>query len=315
MAINGPIGVLCGGPSSEREISINSGKAVYEALASKGLPVKLLVLSADRESIPNEIKMAGIKVAFIALHGAFGEDGTIQCILDELQIPYTGSSAEASHFAMDKVFARRRWISERLPVPRWVAAEPINVMSRFKGFSFPLMVKPLAQGSSIGMSLVDTPEELVQAAHVAAEYGEQILLEEYLPGQELTVGILEDQPLPVIQIVPKRRFYDYVAKYTPGMCEYRVPAPLAAQTARHVQEVALRAHQALGCRYFSRVDMILVAQRGPVLLELNTIPGMTATSLLPKAAAAVGIDFPRLCLKMLASASEGSPVVSAASGR
>ena len=154
------------------------------------------------------------------------------------------------------------------------------------------------------MSLVDRPEDLPAAVREAARFGERILLEEHLPGPEVTVGILEDKPLPVIQIVPKRRFYDYTAKYTPGETDYLVPAPVPADTTRLLQEMALRAHEILGCRSFSRVDMILVPERGPVLLELNTIPGMTATSLLPKAALCAGIGFPELCRRMLASAFE-----------
>ena len=298
------IGVLCGGPSAEREISLRSGRAVYEAICCLGYPAVLVELSSTADSIPAELKKAKIGCAFIVLHGPFGEDGTIQALCDQMGIPYTGSSAEASHFALDKVSSHRRWIAARLPVPRGVVVEPINASTRAKDLKFPLFVKPIAQGSSLGMSLVDSLRELPQAVEEAAPYGEQLLLEEYLPGQELTVGILEDRPLPVIQIVPKRRFYDTVAKYTPGMCEYHVPAPLPKPTARLVQRLAQRAHRALGCRSFSRVDMILVPRRGPVLLELNTIPGMTSTSLLPKAAAAAGIDFQELCRRMLASATD-----------
>ncbi len=302
--MNGPIGVLCGGPSAEREISLRSGRAIQEALSSERLPSLLLELSQERRRIPGELKSSGIGIAFIALHGAFGEDGTIQALLEQLEIPYTGSRVEACRYAMDKVSARKRWMAAGFPVPRGIVAEPINAAARAqKGqMPYPWVVKPTAQGSSLGMSIVDREEQLPQAVEEAGRYGEQILIEEYLPGPELTVGILEDRPLPVIQVAPKRRFYDFQAKYTPGMTEYRVPAPLPDPVRRKVQHLALAAHEALGCRSFSRADLILTADRGPVLLEINVIPGMTATSLLPKAAAAVGIGFPELCRRMLGSA-------------
>ena len=298
----GKIGVLCGGPSAEREISLRSGKGIHEALRSQGFPVVLVELSQNLERIPEELKRSGLTSAFIALHGPFGEDGVLQGILEELKIPYTGSSVEASRYAMDKLSCRLRWLAAKLPVPKAVLAEPINAAVRAQEFSFPLVVKPVAQGSSYGMSIVDSAGELPKAMEEAGRYGDQILLEEYLPGPELTVGLLEDQPLPVIQIVPKRRFYDFIAKYTPGMTEYLVPAPLPAEVTKQVQTLAQAAHETLGCRSFSRVDLVLVPRRGPVLLELNTVPGMTATSLLPKAALAAGIDFPELCRRMLASA-------------
>lgn len=309
--MEGRIGVLCGGPSAEREISIRSGKAIHEALGAQGLPSVLVELSKDAERIPEEIRKHHLATAFIALHGPFGEDGTIQEILEELKIPHTGSSVEASRYCLDKASCRLRWLAAKLPVPRAILVEPINALIRSHELPFPMVVKPTAQGSSYGISIVDRPEEFPKAVEEAARYGESILLEEYLPGPELTVGILEDQPLPVIQIVPKRRFYDLVAKYTAGMTEYLVPAPLPQEVHRRVQELAKAAHQILGCRSFSRVDMILVPERGPVLLEINTIPGMTATSLLPKAAREAGIDFPELCRRMLASAFHSSVTVMA----
>ncbi|MCM8812221.1 MAG: D-alanine--D-alanine ligase [Candidatus Omnitrophica bacterium] len=298
----GLVGVLCGGPSHEREISLKSGTAVHEALSSLDIRTELVTLSSDPEKIPDEIRLSGIRCAFIALHGPFGEDGTVQSILEELKIPYTGSDVEASRYAMDKISARRRWIAAKLPVPYVVEAEPISALTRAKDMVFPIVVKPAGQGSSIGMSIVDTMEELAPAAEKAGQFGERIILEEYLPGPEVTVGILEDRPLPVVQVIPKNRFYDYEAKYTPGMTEYRVPAPISKEETASVQEIALKAHEVLGCRSFSRVDFILVPGRGPVILEINTIPGMTESSLLPKAAKAAGIGFPELCRRMLASA-------------
>jgi D-alanine-D-alanine ligase len=299
--MNGKIGVLCGGPSGEREISLRSGPAVHEALLSLGLPSTLVILSEKEAEIPEELKRSGIRSAFIALHGYFGEDGTIQALLEQMGIPYTGSSAEACSYAMDKVCSRRRWLAEGLPVPRWELADSSSARERAGRLGFPLILKPKGGGSSLGMNIVDCPEELSAAVGQASRYGPEILLEEYLPGPELTVGILDNQPLPVIQIVPKRRFYDYVAKYTPGMTEYWVPAPVPEAVSAVVQDLALRAHELIGCRSFSRVDLILAEGRGPVLLEINAIPGMTQASLLPKAAAAAGIPFPELCRRMLSS--------------
>lgn len=306
-AIPGPIGVLCGGPSQEREISIRSGRAVHAALLEQRLPVELVILSENENRIPDELRAARIKSCFVALHGPFGEDGTVQSILEEMGLLYTGSSVEACRYAMDKVHARRRWRAEGLPVPQAVMVEPINALTKAKEMSLPLVVKPRAQGSSYGMSIVDTLEEVAGAVEAAAAYGQEVILEEYLPGPEVTVGILEDRPLPVVQVVPKRRFYDTVAKYTPGQTEYLVPAPLPPRTTRLAQMLGRQAHEALGCHSFSRVDMILAEGQGPVILELNPIPGMTESSLLPKAAAAAGIAFQELCSRMLASALGRSP--------
>lgn len=300
--VKGPIGVLCGGPSAEREISLSSGKAVAQALKQAGFDVRLVVLSEIPDGAAEVIQASGIRTAFIALHGPFGEDGTIQSLLEDLGIPYTGSSVEASRYALDKVFSRRRWAVAHLPVPKWRLAAAINAEIRSEMLHFPLLVKPIGQGSSLGMSLVENKSELVQAVRQASVFGEELILEEFLPGIELTVGILNEEALPVIQIVPKRRFYDTIAKYQPGQCDYVIPAPLDENQTRFVQSLALSAHEALGCQDFSRVDMIWVPDFGPVLLEINTIPGMTPTSLLPKAAKEKGIDFNQLCARMLESA-------------
>ncbi|PIQ82781.1 MAG: D-alanine--D-alanine ligase [Candidatus Omnitrophica bacterium CG11_big_fil_rev_8_21_14_0_20_64_10] len=308
------VGVLCGGPSAEREISLRSGQAVFEALRAAGRPVKLVPLSERAGEAKGLIQAAGIGVAFIALHGPFGEDGTVQALLETLGIPYTGSSVEASRYAMDKIFSRRRWAAAHLPIPQWRLAEGINAESRAQGMRFPLVIKPVGQGSSFGISFVDTPQQFAEGIRRAAEYGDRVILEEFLSGVELTVGILEGRALPVIQVVPKRRYYDTVAKYEPGMCSYLVPAPLSDAAARTAQTLALAAHEALGCGAFSRVDMIWTAERGPVLLEINTIPGMTASSLLPKAAAEAGIDFQTLCLKMLDSATARLSAAGSAGG-
>lgn len=299
VAVEQPIGVLCGGPSSEREISLRSGQGVFHSLHDLGYDARFIdIQSAD---CANLLKSSGIRTAFIALHGTFGEDGTVQSILDQLKISYTGSRAEASRLCMDKQQAKKSLAAAGIAVARGYIL-PAGRPAALDGLGFPLVVKPVRQGSSIGMTLVENPAGWPAALSEAGRFDTTILCEEYLDGPELTVGILDDAPLPVIQVVPQRRFYDYVAKYTPGMTQYLVPAPIDAETARQAQEVALRAHRALGCRSFSRADMILTKDRGLVVLEVNTIPGLTATSLLPKAAAAVGISFARLCERLLASA-------------
>lgn len=325
-----PIGVLCGGPSSEREISLRSGQAVWRALQALRYDVQLLELEgADCAAV---LRASGIRTAFIALHGAFGEDGTVQALLESLGILYTGSGVAASRLAMDKAAARTRLAAAGLAVAagalvpiEWLTSEgkgprgnhgfPLEVTGKLAmeitrwlaahGLRLPVVVKPVRQGSSIGLTIVETPGQWPAALEEAARYDTHILCEEYLPGPEVTVGILGETALPIVQVVPQRRFYDYVAKYTPGMTQYLVPAPLAAPLAVRVQALARQAHHALGCEGFSRVDLIVPEgspERPPVVLEVNTIPGLTATSLLPKAAAAIGISFPELCERLLQSA-------------
>ncbi|MBI4313379.1 MAG: D-alanine--D-alanine ligase [Candidatus Omnitrophica bacterium] len=298
-AIAEPIGVLCGGFSAEREISLRSGQGVFHGLGDLGYNVQCIdVQSADCAGL---IRNSGVRTAFVALHGIFGEDGAVQTLLDALRIPYTGSRAPASQLCMDKQKTKERLIAEKIPVPRGYTL-PAGRPAALDGLSFPFVVKPLRQGSSIGMTLVENAAGWVPALNEAGRFDDSVLCEEYLTGPELTVGILDDAPLPVIQVVPQRRFYDTTAKYTPGMTQVLVPAPIEGKLAAQAQTVALKAHQALGCRSFSRVDMILTQHRGPVVLEVNTVPGLTATSLLPKAAAAVGISFSRLCERLLFSA-------------
>lgn len=293
------IGVMMGGPSAERDVSLRSGKAILEALLSKGYnAVPMEVWLPTRQ----DLKSAGIDVAFIALHGTFGEDGQIQAILEELRIPYTGSKVKASRLGMDKIASRKLFKAARLHIPEYHVIS--NGTKPKQGFGMPVVVKPSAQGSSVGVSIIDRMEELGNAIDEAFKFGEQVLLEQFVAGKELTVGILDDKPLPVIQVVPKRRYYDEVAKYTPGLTEYLCPAPISEDEAKLARQAGAKAHKALGCRSFSRVDMILSEGGDIVVLEVNTIPGMTQLSLLPKAAKAAGIDFPELCEKMLESAFE-----------
>ncbi|MFA4991955.1 MAG: D-alanine--D-alanine ligase [Candidatus Omnitrophota bacterium] len=309
------IGVLMGGPSCEREISIRSGKAVCGALKNrnlKALPIELMP-SFGSDNYADKVRMAilsaDINAAFIALHGEFGEDGKIQGILEDLKIPYTGSGVAASRAGMDKIRTKSIFRSGSIPVPedrileRQAFDNGFDASVYFRELGGKVVVKPYDGGSSIGLDIVSGAEGLRAAAMNAFRYSDKVMIEEYVPGREITVGIVEDRALPIVEIVPKREFFDFTAKYEKGLTEYIVPAKIDGDARALCQDVALAAHKALGARSFSRVDIILNDSKGPVVLEVNTIPGLTETSLLPKAALAAGIDFEGLCLKILDSAS------------
>jgi D-alanine-D-alanine ligase len=257
--------------------------------------------------------MRPIDVAFLALHGRFGEDGTLQGTLDLLGVPYVGSGTLASALAMDKVMAKKVLAADGVPVPRGLAlgraafrANPEMESGRAAEAFLPAVVKPARQGSSIGMSLVESALEMCPALEKAFAHDARVLVEERLVGTELTVGVLGNEALealPVVEIVPKNHFFDYEAKYDPALTEEICPARIPAADAARAQELALRSHRALGCRGLSRVDMILTAT-GPVVLEVNTMPGMTVNSLLPKAAKAAGISFPDLLDRLVRLALE-----------
>jgi D-alanine-D-alanine ligase len=298
----GLIGVLMGGDSPEREISLESGDAVYRALKEEGANVKAIDIkdTKDTTKLKKDILKAQLDVAFIAMHGAFGEDGGLQTILDELKIPYTGSGPEASRLAMDKIASRRIFESNGIPVPKFMVVEDKNI--NYDDLSLPLVVKPSNAGSSIGLSIIREEKEVERAFLFARSYSQKVILEEYQHGEEITVGILEEQTLPVIMLKPKEEFYNYKAKYTRGLTEYLVPAPLEEEKTKLCQKIALKAHRALGLWCFSRVDMILKDDKTPVVLEANSIPGLTPLSLLPKAAKHQGLNFNQLCIKLLESA-------------
>jgi D-alanine-D-alanine ligase len=307
----GRIGVLMGGPSSEREISLLSGKAVYEALKSAGLDVVAIDITTDDADIDKSvIGSENIDCAFIALHGRFGEDGTIQKILEDMRLPYTGSGVLASQLAMDKVASHRLFQESGLCVPKYAVACKNNYSGERLDelFSYPIVVKPVTGGSSIGLSIVDKKEDFIKAMDLAFTYDGRAMVDEYIKGRELTVGVLEDKALPVIEIIPKNEFFDFEAKYQSGLTEYVVPAKLDDATATKVQEAGLAANKLLGCFGCSRTDIILTPAGLPYILEVNTIPGMTATSLLPKAARNVGIDFTQLCLTLIRLAYEKTDV-------
>ena len=296
------VGVLLGGPSSEREISIRSGTAVCDALASAGFDL-VRIDPKDTTAVKENITEAGIDVAFIALHGSFGEDGAIQSILEEMKIPYTGSGPQASRLALNKVLSKKIFQDRGIPTPAYSVLErPNKPRSLVRDMGLPFVVKPASEGSSIGLSIVESPDQVDKALDEAFSYDREIILEKYIKGQDITVGILNEYPLPVIGIMPKEKFYSYHAKYTQGMTEYIIPADITQDLAQEAQQISLMAHQALGCRSFSRVDMILGDDGRISVLEVNTIPGLTNTSLLPKAAQAAGIDFIELCTTMVESA-------------
>lgn len=291
------VGVLMGGASSEREISLKSGEAVLQALQRKGYKAIPLDTAKDLASL---IRRHKIDIAFVCLHGKAGEDGTVQGFLEILGIPYTGSGVKASAIAMDKIHTKKLLRFHGIPTPDFRVIEGLK--NRYHGVFYPAVVKPADEGSTIGIARVETSRELKDAVGQALEYSDQALVERYISGREVTVGILGETPLPVVEVRPAGGFYDFAAKYRSGDTEYLVPAPLSPGTARKIQNLALSVHHILGCAGVSRVDLILAKGMRPYVLEVNTIPGMTATSLLPKAAQAAGIAFEDLVERVLMTA-------------
>lgn len=293
------IGILMGGSSSEREISLKSAEAVYDTLKAEGLNVKQIDIVEARAA--KQIKESDITVAFIAMHGGFGEGGKLQTVLEKLKIPYTGSGSNASRLAIDKIASRRIFFKSDISAPHYKTFKRDKKLE-LNGLKFPVVVKPSSQGSSIGLSIVDHKDELEGAAKIAFNFDERVIIEEYVEGREITVGVFNEKPLPVIEIIPKRRFFDFKAKYEQGQTDYIVPANLSLEEFQKAQGIGIFAHRVLGCRDFSRVDMILSKEGEFFVLEINTIPGLTKTSLLPKAASVAGIDFSGLCIGMLVQA-------------
>ncbi len=301
----GKIGILMGGPSSEREISLKSGAAVLRALREMDCDVVPIDIETDDiEKNVSLIRSHQLSCAFIALHGRFGEDGTIQSILETVGIPYTGSRVEASRRAMDKALAHEVFDRCGIRAPRYQVVVRSQTSKFSNSCGWPLVIKPATHGSSIGLSIIEHERSLAAALALAFSFDEKIIIEEYVKGRELTVGILDDKPLPIIEIIPKDTYFDFTAKYNSVTTEYIVPAQIPDVIAEQIKELALAAHRAVGCVGCSRVDVMLRHDDVPYVLEVNTIPGLTATSLLPKAARAVGIEFSELCLRLLTSAYE-----------
>ena len=289
------IGVLMGGISEEREISLRTGGAILDALKAKGY--KAVPIDAGRD-LGRVLKNKKIDIAFIALHGRYGEDGCVQGLLEVMGIPYTGSGVKASAMAMDKATAKKVMLHHGV-------STPASTIYNGKGVSkvkLPVVVKPASQGSAIGVSIVRKPAALKKAVAYAEGFGGGVLIERFVEGRELTVAILDGKVLPTIEIRPRKGFYDYNAKYTKGMTEFLVPAPLKKSVDRRVAREALAAYESLGCSGAARVDVMLDKLGTPYVLEVNTIPGMTSLSLFPMAAAAAGMDYPALCEEMLKGA-------------
>ena len=287
------ITVMLGGPGAEREVSLRSGAAVAAALRSLGHEV----FELDPKT-PDWILPPRTDVVFLALHGTYGEDGTVQKQLDCLGVPYTGCDAEASGIAFDKVRTKQKCIVVGVPTVRFLTVDSPAVPLP-KNFSPPLVVKPSRQGSSVGLQFVERVEQWPDALAEALKFDSEVLIEEKIIGRETTVGILGGQVLPVVEVRPKAGSYDYKNKYTPGNTEYFCPADFDAATTKRIQDAAFGAFAAIGGRDYARVDVMVRADGSPVVLEVNTLPGMTETSLLPKAAAAAGMDYAELCQRMV----------------
>jgi D-alanine-D-alanine ligase len=284
---------MLGGPSAEREVSLRSGAAVVRALRSLGHEVHELDPLRPDWKLP-----ANTEAVFLALHGTYGEDGTVQQQLEALGVPYTGCNAESSRIAFDKVLTKQRCLQAGVPTAKFMTVElPEEPLPR--DLQLPLVVKPARQGSSVGLQFVDRADDWRPALTEALRFDPEVLVEEKIIGRETTVGILAGAALPVVEVRPKQGGYDYRNKYTAGCTEYFCPAEFDAATTQRIQAAALGAFKAIGGRDYARVDVMVRPDGSPVVLEVNTLPGMTETSLLPKAAAAAGMDFAPLCQRMV----------------
>ena len=305
------IGVLMGGTSAEREVSLKSGTAVYNSLRS----LKFNVVAIDAgDDLCTVLKRRKIEIAFIALHGGYGENGAIQGMLEIMGIPYTGSGVLASALAMDKGATKKVFHYHNIPMPAFkiVQSSEFKAQSSKKdtklkatniefatGFPLPWVIKPATEGSSVGVEIVKDLSGLKAALKKAFTYGEKVIAEEYIKGQEVQIGILNNKTLGGVEVKPSLEFYNYEAKYTAGLTEYIFPPRLRKKVYDTAKDKALEAHKALGCSGATRVDLIIDAQGRPFVLEVNTIPGMTETSLLPKIAGNAGIGFAELLTRIL----------------
>jgi len=327
------IAVFVGGTSPEREVSKSSGKAIYKALNSLGYNCTLIdpaygtnqpvtdeefFSAKDFGEITNEniIKtvnselLENIDLVFLALHGRWGEDGMIQSLLELKEIKYTGSDVLSSTIAMDKDFSKTIFQKNNVNTPSWITIdkkfnrdEIIRIIN--SELRYPVVIKPNDQGSTVGLSIAKSDEEVFKAVETAFRYSDLTVVEEYIPGREMTVAVLEDKPLPVLEIIPKSGFYDYESKYTSGMSEYIVPADVTADVFDKLQQQAITAFRSLRCKVYGRVDFRLNEENIPYCLEVNTLPGMTETSLVPKMAKAVGISFEDLIERIIRNSLDG----------
>jgi D-alanine-D-alanine ligase len=290
------IAVLMGGPGSEREVSLATGRGVSKALRSLGAEVVEVDVRDENFELSHDVDLA-----FLTIHGTFGEDGQLQQILEDRGVAYTGDGIEESRIAFDKILSKERFRKNNVTTPYWQVVKS----GQRPTIPLPIVVKPPRQGSTVGVVIVKNARELDSAVAEAAKYDGELLIEKFVPGRELTVGILGDQALPILEIIPKGGFYDFTNKYpflnpqAGGGAEHVCPAKIANDKTKEIQVLALKAYRALGLQVYSRVDVILSENNEPFVLEINTIPGMTEASLLPEAAAAAGISYVDLCTRII----------------
>jgi D-alanine-D-alanine ligase len=293
------VGVIMGGPSAERDVSLKSGAGIFAALQQKGYDTVAVDWKGLRDDLGAQLRRERVEVAWIALHGTWGEDGCVQGLCECYGVPYTGSGVLASSLAMDKVATRRVFDQESIESPRWRRYHGAADAARI---GFPLVVKPSREGSSVGVAIVKDPAQLGPAVDAARALHGEVLLEEYVRGREINVGVLDDEALGEVEIRPATEFYDYEAKYLRDDTQYLVPAPITDDERRTLHSLAVRAHKALGCAGATRVDLMLADGERAVCLEINTLPGMTDHSLLPKIAAHRGMDYATLVERILDTA-------------
>jgi D-alanine-D-alanine ligase len=290
------IAVLMGGPGSEREVSLATGRGVSNALRSLGAEVVDVDVRDENFELSHDVDLA-----FLTIHGTFGEDGQLQQILEDRGVAYTGDGIEESRIAFDKILSKERFRENNVTTPYWQVVKS----GQRPTIPLPIVVKPPRQGSTVGVVIVKNARELDSAVVEAAKYDGELLIEKFVPGRELTVGILGDQSLPILEIIPKGGFYDFTNKYpflnpqAGGGAEHVCPAKIDNDKTKEIQDLALKAYRALGLQVYSRVDVILSENNEPFVLEINTIPGMTEASLLPEAAAAAGISYVDLCTRII----------------
>nr|AIA15165.1 D-ala D-ala ligase [uncultured bacterium] len=298
------IAVLMGGPGSEREVSLATGRGVANALRSLGATVTEVDVRGPDFVLPD-----GVELAFISLHGTFGEDGQVQKILEDRGVAYTGEGVEESRLAFDKIESKDRFRAAQVATPYW----QIILAKQRPTIPPPFVVKAPRQGSTVGIYIVHSDREIEAAITKASQYDEQLLIEKFVSGRELTVGVLGDLALPVLEIIPKGGVYDFTNKYpflNPGAgggAQHVCPAAISEEQTGAIQRLALQAHRALGLQVYSRVDILLPEEEEPTVLEVNTIPGMTEASLLPEAAAAAGIPYPQLCARIIELSAKARP--------
>jgi D-alanine-D-alanine ligase len=285
-----------GGPGSERDVSLATGRGISKALRSLGIEVVDVDLRDENFELQDDVDLA-----FIALHGTFGEDGQVQKILEDRGVAYTGEDVKGSELAFDKIRSKEKFREHGVTTPEWETVEAY----RHPRMKLPIVVKPPRQGSTVGVFIVKKPEELKQAIVEAAKYDRELLIEKFVPGRELTIGILGDKALPILEIIPKGGFYDFATKYpflnpqAGASAQHICPAKVDPDKSKEIQQLALGAFRALDLEVYARVDVILSENGEPFVLEVNTIPGMTEASLLPEAAAAAGINYVDLCVRII----------------